>query len=617
MNQLPNALVLPRPQRVTHHDGTCRLTDLAEITFQSDDALLANAAQRIQRAALDGPGISWPVRTSTAANGIHLRVDASVADGRAQGSSLRITPKAITVTGRDAAGAFYGALTLVQLLRQTRDTLPAGEIIDWPDYPTRGVMLDVSRDKVPTMETLFALVERLAEWKINRFELYTEHTFAYREHPEVWAKASPMTHEEIRLLDAYCRARAVELVPNQNSFGHMHRWLKFPRYRPLAESPDGFDAPWGVRVDEPFTLAATVPGSLELMAGLYDELFPCFASRNVNIGCDETYDLGLGRSREACEQRGKGRVYLDFLLQLFELVRRRGRTPHFWGDIILKHPELIPELPRDVIALVWGYEADHPFMEQAEKFAATGLPFFVCPGTSSWNSLVGRTDKGFANLRNAAESGQRHGAVGFLNTDWGDNGHWQYLSTSDLPFAYGATVSWNAGSAGDETAFFQAADLHVFHDESGVARRIAWELGCMYQQLKLQNYNSTVLFHLLQNQDLSQMLPKLEADNLQGTIEAALALLPEVSKTRMTRPDAALVRDELTNGARIAAHACRRGLAAKSTGAGTPTAQPELAAEFRPILEEHKRLWLARNRIGGLSDSLFVLLQRLKEYESA
>ena len=99
-------------------------------------------------------------------------------------------------------------------------------------------MLDISRDKVPTMATLFSLVDLLAELKINQLQLYTEHTFAYRNHPAVWAKASPMTGDEILQLDQYCRERFIELVPNQNSFGHMEQWLKLPQYRDLAEARD-------------------------------------------------------------------------------------------------------------------------------------------------------------------------------------------------------------------------------------------------------------------------------------------------------------------------------------------------------------------------------------------
>ena len=121
----------------------------------------------------------------------------------------------------------------------------------------------------------------------------------------------------------------------------------------------------------------------------------------------------------------------------------------FWGDIILQAPELIPELPQDSIALEWGYEHDHAFDERCAKFAEAGIPFYVCPGTSSWNAVAGRTDNALGNLRSAAENGLKHGAIGYLNTDWGDNGHWQYQSTAYLGYVYGAAVSWaveaNAG----------------------------------------------------------------------------------------------------------------------------------------------------------------------------
>src|SRR5207342_333696 len=123
---------------------------------------------------------------------------------------------------------------------------------DWPDFAVRGVMLDISRDKVPTMATLYEMVNLFASLKINQLQLYTEHTFAYSQHEEVWRNASPMTAEEIQFLDQYCKQRFIELVPNQNSFGHMERWLKHEKYRHLAESPDGSVWPDGTRIDEPF-----------------------------------------------------------------------------------------------------------------------------------------------------------------------------------------------------------------------------------------------------------------------------------------------------------------------------------------------------------------------------
>ena len=242
-------------------------------------------------------------------------------------------------------------------------------------FAVRSYMLDISRDKVPSMGTLKQLVEILEKFNYNQLQLYTEHTFAYSKHESVWKDASPMTAQEIRELDLFCAMHGIDLVPNQNSFGHLERWLVKPEYNHLAELPHGgAPLPWGGFKKDPTTLCPTDPASLEFLAGLYDELLPNFESRLFNIGCDETFDLlGEGRSAAAVKEKGEGRVYLDFLLKVAELVRKRGKRPMFWGDVILRHPELVPELPKDLIALDWGYEGNHPFMDEAAKFAAAGL----------------------------------------------------------------------------------------------------------------------------------------------------------------------------------------------------------------------------------------------------
>ena len=426
-------MLLPAPQRLLMSEGTFALTDGRLILLDSaTPQTIFFAAVRFQQALRDRLGLTWQIvaSTSTPPDQIALTLRQTPGQTRAQGYELLITPEGITITASEEAGILYGVCTLIQILEHS--TLPdphpilsALRISDWPDLPVRGVMLDVSRDKVPTMDTLLALVDLLAGWKINQLQLYTEHAFAYRRHPEVWADASPLTGQEIMELDAYCRQRHIELVPNQNSFGHLTRWLTHPRYLPLAEAPNGFDTPFDHR-DYPFSLCPLDPGSLELVCSLYDELLPHFSSRMINVGCDETWDLGQGRSKQECEKRGVGRVYLDFALKIYQAVKVRGHTMQFWGDIITQHPELIPELPTDLIALEWGYEANHPFDEHGVRFAESGIPFYVCPGTSSWCSLAGRTDNALRNLWSGAENGLKHGAIGYLNTDWGDWGHWQF-----------------------------------------------------------------------------------------------------------------------------------------------------------------------------------------------
>jgi hexosaminidase len=481
-------------------------------------------------------------------------------------------------------------------------------------------MLDISRDRVPTIQTLHALVPRLAEWKINQLQLYTEHTFAYRNHSEVWQDASPFTGDDILRLDAHCRWHNIELVPNQNSFGHMERWLKFPRYCPLAEAPDGFEYPWGGWSDTPSTLCPQDPGALALIKELYDELLPHFTSRQFNIGCDETWELGKGRSRADVETRGEGRVYLEYLQRLHALVQHHGRTMQFWGDIIMHHPELIPEIPAGTIALEWGYEATHPFAEHGQKFADAGIPFYVCPGTSSWNAIAGRTDNAIGNLRSAAEHGLAHGAIGFLNTNWGDNGHFEPLPISYLGFAYGAAVSW-CHTANAELDLPRALDLHAFEDAAGVLGRLAFDLGNVYQ-FSPEHSNSTVFSRLLLHPDA----PVVDGILMGGTPESFAQaeeaidriIAPLAQATPSTR-DGALIGDEFRQTAALMRHGCHQAQAKLAANAqqmaDVPAAErARLAEELAPLIEEHRRLWRARSREGGLVQSVGRLEHLLQAY---
>ena len=508
-----------------------------------------------------------------------------------QGYRLTATPEKVVIEAADAAGVFYARATLDQLARG--GAFPAVTIEDAPDFPERGVMLDVSRDKVPTMATLTRLVDELASWKINRLQLYMEHTFAYRGHPDVWAHASPFTGEEIESLDAYCRERFIELVPNQNSFGHMERWLKLPRYAPLAEVAE----PQG----DYMSLCPIDPRSVELLAGLYDDLLPHFTSRSFNVGCDETIDLGKGRSREAVERLGVGRVYLDFLHEIHRLVASRGRRMQFWGDIVLEHPELIAELPKDVLALEWGYEADHPFDEHGARFAAAGVEHHVVPGTSTWLSIGGRTTNAIGNLAAAARAGRAHGATGMMVTDWGDFGHWQPLPVAYLGLAYGAAVAWGL-EANRDLDVPAMLDTHVFRDRAGALGRVAYDLGEVYRLPGVLVKNASVLALLLlfPERPLGEgRLAGLTAEGLERARAGIDEAIAPLVRARSERDDAATIAAEFELAAGLLLHACNRGIARLT---GTP--QSALRGELLALIDTYERIWRLRNREGGLSYSV-------------
>ena len=601
--------LLPNPRKITPLEGlyVFQPGKLIQVDSPEPQGLLFSVS-RFQQALQTSLGLSWQTAAGWAMPKVEVGLSVSIVPHlvtHPQGYRLEITSQGISLRGHDAAGVFYGVCTLNQLLSQAdQRALPCLVVEDWPDFPARGVMLDISRTKVPQMKTLYDLVDRLASWKINQLQLYTEHTFTYRNHPQAWENASPMTGEEILALDAFCRERFIELVPNQNSFGHLTRWLKLPRYAALAEVTGKFTSPWG-EMEGPFSLAPVQPGSLELVRSLYDELLPHFSSRMFNVGCDETVDLGAGQSKQVCAERGVNRVYLDFLLKIYEDVSRRGFKMQFWGDIIVQAPELVPELPADSIALEWGYAAEHPFDEHGRLFATSGIPFYVCPGTSSWNSIAGLTDNAIANLLNAAENGLKHGAVGFLNTDWGDNGHWQPLPVSFLGFAVGAAYAWNLEN-NRKLDVAEALSRFAFDDPAGVMGKLAYDLGNVYLASGIKIPNVSALFGVMQR-SLEEIAayPGIIPAPFQYSLEAIDRAAAPLGKDRSQRPDAALIRREFALAVHMLRHACQRGLRALETDASCKVGQSVLLGkDLDDLLGEYRAVWLERNRPGGLAESL-------------
>lgn len=618
---MPDFVLLPQPRQLEILPHLYVLQPNRLILLDGPQpSVLRFTAQRFQAALQMHRQRYWQLAASTATPpdqvglALHLSPERFA---RPQGYELTIGPATIDLTAGDEAGLFYGVCTLIQLLQTIADpaALPGLHIVDWPDFAVRGVMLDISRDRVPTLETTLALVDRLASWKINQFQLYTEHTFAYRRHPEVWAAASPFTGEEILQLDAYCRERYIDLVPNQNSFGHMHHWLEHDRYRPLAEAPAGFDFPWGEHSDGPFSLCPIDPGSLELAAGLFDELLPYFSSKQLNVGCDETFDVGQGRSRAECDRLGTGRVYLTYLLKVYQAVAERNHVMQFWGDIIVQYPELVPELPRDAVALEWGYEADHAFDAHCAQFAQAGLPFYVCPGTSSWTSIAGRTHNALGNLHNAAQNGLKHGASGYLITDWGDKGHWQSLPVSYLGWAMGAAFSW--GYEANRAADVPRVVSHfAFDDPTGHWGRVAYDLGNVYRATGIEPHNSSTLFWMLQ-WPLSQVAEGyrgvISPETLQSTLAEIDRALWPLAEAQSARADAAWLRREFEFAAHLLRHGAQRGLLA----IGAPDRSvSDLERDLREIIAEYQAVWLLRYRPGGLSDSVAWLERSRRDYEA-
>lgn len=526
---------------------------------------------------------------------------------RPGGYRLRIAENACTLASGDSAGRRAGSATLAQLRTIAGwlgpgERLPAVEIIDAPAVGRRGVMLDVSRSRVPTMDEFGSMIDAFAGLKINHLQCYTEHAFAYRAHPAVWAGADPMTPAEVRALDERCAGLGIELVANQNCFGHLTRWLRLPEYEDLAET----HGDWvfaGMARSGPFSLCPMDARSLPFVESLLDEIMPCFASAMVNIGCDETYDIGQGRSREAVARDGKAAVYGRFVGSVCRAVMDRGGTPMFWADIAKEHPNALSQIPASAHAMVWGYEPGHDFAAEARLHRESGRPWWACPGTSSWRGFTGRSSERRANIRSAAAAAVEHAAEGMLITDWGDLGHQQVWPIAMLSIAEGADAAWTG--RGRLRRFLEAVSLHVFGDRSLSIAAWLEEFGDADEPLRAVSgarsdadaprrlLNASALFTELHPPPLALRLPPSPSP-WEACRERLISL-----GSRVPTGGGKLVTAELHHAVRSAVWACD--VAISRRGGKT---DPGLRARRDELAREQAALWVHRSRTGGLDESL-------------
>ena len=605
----------PPPKQLTLTDGRLRLSGRAWVQLNPDlGPRIANAANRLAQIR-PGIGVSYG---QPLASQCLLNVQPKSGLGP-EGYQLVITTTGAKLRYAEEAGAFRGLATFAQILKQAarrNGTIACLKIVDQPDFDHRGIMLDISRCKVPTLETLKGLIDQLAQLKFNQLQLYTEHTFAFANHAQVWQHASPLTAADVLAIQDYCQDRFIDLVPNLNSFGHFERWLRHPNYQPLAECPDGFVHPLTGKKSRWGSTLKPNPASLRFLAALYDEYLPLFQDKRFNIGGDEPWELGQGASRARCARQGTTPVYVDFLAKIQTLARKFDRKPMFWSDIVLKDPSCLKTLSRDVTALNWGYEHDHPFETECGHLAKAKLPFYVCPGTASWNAIAGRLGNATTNLKSAASAGLKFGAEGYLVTDWGDHGHHQYLPLSYPGFLLGGCNSWNhLGSAG--LSLQDGLNRIFFNNDSSTTARALIELGQLSEQVPSQLRNATVfnraLFWNMKHE------PSVLAAITDGELKVwrnALSALP-LQMTPSQEPGLALVQRELRQAAALCQHGLEKVQLARLAGKGrlSPakfrTHLTQLKQSQSSLIDEHRALWLNRNRLGGLKESVAHLAVRL------
>lgn len=356
-----------------------------------------------------------------------------------QGYIIRASDSGVLVAGNSAQGLFYGVQTLRQLLRpeapgQRTLAIPALVIRDWPSMEWRGVSDDISRGPIPTIDYLKSQIRTLAEYKINLLGFNMENVFDFQAQSLVAPKEGALTPAEIEELVEYAARYYITILPEQQAFGHLHQFLKYEIYSDLAETPHGH------------VLTPTNPKTYAFIREVYGEVVPLFPGPFFHIGADETFELGLGRTKDLAAQEGLGRVYLEHLQKVFQIMEPYHKQLMFWGDIAVKYPALLTILPKDMIAVPWEYNPLPSYENIITPYTNAGLRVVVSPGAGNWGVIWPDLDSAFTNIKNFVRDGQKHQAMGVLNTTWNDDG--ESLVDMDWPaLVFGAAAGWQPGES--------------------------------------------------------------------------------------------------------------------------------------------------------------------------
>ena len=439
-DESPDLRLVPYPKQVEVKPGTCNLARplILQVPAAAEAVIVPRITAELRRAGVADVTVT---QHQSASHVVALASEAATPDpvsfpDDAPGESycLTVTPTRIQCSGIDPAGLLYGVQTLCQLIRANchQHQLPCLAIRDWPSLRWRCFQDDLTRGPSSTLDTLRQHVDLGAELKMNLFTYYMEYQYAFQKHPVIGPPDGSLQPEELRALVEYAAPRQIDILGNQQSFGHWGRILRHPEFEPLRETAD--------------VLCPTNEATYQLLDYMYSEVCPLLLFSMFNVCCDETWGLGTGPSKTLADEIGVGGVYVRHLRRVHDLLKEKyNKRMMMWGDIILQHPDKLDQIPKDTVMLTWGYHAADSFEDQILPFTEAGYDFFVCPGINNWSRILPDFGVTVQNIRNFVRDGAQHGALGMLNTEWEDDGE-ALQGYKWHGYAWGAECAWNAST---------------------------------------------------------------------------------------------------------------------------------------------------------------------------
>ena len=348
-----------------------------------------------------------------------------------EGYILDINEHYVLLLAKTARGMFYAIQSLGFLVEASENqTLPCVKILDWPDLKMRGITDDISRGQVSTMENFKNIIRFLAKHKMNTYMIYIEDLFQFKSYPEIGKNRGALSAKECVELQNYSEKYHVEIIPIFQTLGHYEILLLHPEFIDLADFPGAG------------SLNVTSEKTYEFLEKTLDEIVPVFQSVYFHMGADESFDVGSGASRQKTDRFGIASVHARHYQRVLQILEKYDKKIMMYGDIVLEHPTILNEIPKDLIMFDWHYDIQAKY-ESAEIFKKANQPFIVSAGCQNWSRFFPAIDDAKANIFQFTKDGYDNGALGSITSSWGDFGAANFRELNYYAYAFSAACSWN------------------------------------------------------------------------------------------------------------------------------------------------------------------------------
>jgi hexosaminidase len=293
-------------------------------------------------------------------------------------------------------------------------------------FVVKGFHIDL-RIQVMTMDALRAFALKLSKQGINTIIMEWEGTYPFEKHPLIPNRYA-YTKAEVTSFIKYCADLKIDVIPLQQSFGHVEYILRNEKYKDLREDQKDFSQVCPLQTDL----------DKALFTDLYTELAATHPSKYIHIGGDETYLLGHDeRCKLKAAKEGKSKLYIDYIKTLCDIVIKLGKTPVLWADIALKYPDAIKLLPKSTVFIDWNYGWDMNNFGDHQKLVKSGYEIWGSPAlrSSPDNYFLTQWEKHFKNIRDFVPAAAKLGYKGIVMTSWSTSGQYSAVFESEEQLA--------------------------------------------------------------------------------------------------------------------------------------------------------------------------------------